>query len=388
MSLEHPSAGWTYPAALALTGAALVLAWDAGRGWRPRRRYGFVALLAISAAFNYKEGFVRQDEVHLLLYFGNLTVLFAVVPVRRWRRAGVVVALAASALAFGTVAGMPVLRRAVNPYENLRAVADQVRTLASPERRDAMKADLRARTIEFYGIAPQLIDAVGTRTVMLWPLLLTEVAYAYGLRLRPLPTLEPYSTYTPALDRVGERMMESSRAPERILRLSPFTNTTIDGRQPAFEAPLVTLQIICRYREVAVQQPWHVLARGDDRCGAARTFSRVGARWGEAVPVPRPRRADALVLVRVDGAEPRDLERLRELLLRPRERWIALDDDRYRLVAATAADGLLLHVPRGADYPAPFAMAPEPATIAVGRVGRSPGGRLEYTFVEVPIRRT
>ncbi|MGB2710166.1 MAG: hypothetical protein WBC33_01520, partial [Conexibacter sp.] len=94
-----------------------------------------------------------------------------------------------------------------------------------------------------------------------------------------------------------------------------------------------------------------------------------------------------LVLVRIEGAGPRGLEHLTGLLVRPSQRWITLDGERFRLVAATAADGLLLHAPPGADYPDPFGMAVEPFYIAVGRDGSQPGGELRYTFVEVAIRR-
>lgn len=385
MGVSEASFGWTYPAALVVTGAALVLAWYVGRGWSARTRWGLVALVLVYAAFAFKEGFVRQDAIHLGTYFADMLVPFAVLPVQRLRGVVPVVAIAALAAAFWSVQGSHELRRAIDPYANVRAALDQVRTLTSEPRRAAIKEALRAGVADLYQIPPQLIEAVGDRSVMLWPLMLTEVAYAYDLRLRPLPTLEPYSAYTPALDRLGARML-AERGPERIIRIAGALRHSIDGRNPSFEAPLVTLGILCRYRLLVAQPPWHVLARSPDRCGAARTLSRHDAAWGEAVAVPRPRRSEALVLVRVQGAGEQGLERLRSLLLRPHERWIALDGERYRLVAATAEDGLLLSAPSSADYPQPLAMAPRPTRIAVGRDGGEPDGTLHYEFVEVPIR--
>jgi hypothetical protein len=387
MGLDDHAHRWTYPAAALLTAAALALAWGAARDASPRRRWGLLAAFLVYALFTFKEGFVRQDTLHLTIYFGDMIVMFAVVPVRRSRRLLAVGAIAASVVAFGAMAGLHDVTRRTNPYANVKAVADQARTLLSPTRRGALKSDLRTAIATAYGVAPELVGAIGKRTVMMWPFLFTEVAYAYDLNLRFLPTLEPYATYTPALDRLDAEMLASdARAPSRILRLALSNASTIDERYATFEAPFATLAILCRYRQLAAQEGWQVLARARDRCGAPRTVSTVSAGWGAAVEVPTPRRASALVLVRVDGAEPHGLESLRSLLLRPKTRWIELDEARYRLVAATATDGLLLQVPSEADFPDAFAMAPNAGNIAVGRDGGEPGGKLRYTFVEVPIR--
>ena len=385
MGLEESSFGWTYPVALLMTAAVLALAWSVGRGWTARLRWGLVGLVLVYAAFAFKEGFVRHDAIHLAGYFGDMLVPFAALPAPRLRRAVPVVAIAAIVAGFWVAEGSHEVGRALNPYANVSAVVDQARTLVSEARREQIKETLRTTVASTYEIPPQLIEVVDDHSVMLWPLMLTEVAYANDLNLRPLPTLEPYSTYTPALDRLGARMLDE-RGPELIIRVAGTLRSSLDGRNPSFEAPLVTLGILCRYRLIASQPPWHLLVRSPDRCGAPRTVSRLDAAWGEPVAVPAPRRAEALVLVRVQGAGEQGLERLRSLLLRPRERWIALDGRRFRLVAATAADGLLLTAPARADYAQPLAMAPGASRIAVGRDGGEPDGKLHYEFVEVPIR--
>jgi hypothetical protein len=385
MGLENSSYAWTYGAALLISVAALGLAWDGSRSWAPRLRWSFLGLLFVYAGFAFKQGFVRQDDVHLSQCFGDMLVLLAVLPAPRARGTGVIAVIAAGVAACAVIGGLQEFGRLVNPYANASAVADQVRTLASSARRAEIEDSLRASVTDTYGIPPELVDAVEGRSVMLWPLLLTEVAYAYDLDLRPLPTLEPYAAYTPALDRLGARMIASDRGPERVIRIAS-PSAAIDHHYPAFEAPLAALAILCRYRDIAERAPWHVLARGPNRCGSSRTLGTVGAPWGEAVPVPAPARPGALLLVRVEGAGARGLEQLRALVLRPHERWIALDGEQHRLVPATAADGLLLTVPPNADFPAPFAMAPNPSTIAVGRDGGEPDGQVRYTFVEVMIR--
>jgi hypothetical protein len=103
------------------------------------------------------------------------------------------------------------------------------------------------------------------------------------------------------------------------------------------------------------------------------------------VEVPRPSRPGFATIVAIDGTAPAGAERLQAVLLRPDPRTIVLDGQSYRLIGATASEGLVLRVPRAADYPPPFALAPNPDTIAVRRAGGQPGGSLRYTFSELPI---
>jgi hypothetical protein len=56
---------------------------------------------------------------------------------------------------------------------------------------------------------------------------------------------------------------------------------------------------------------------------------------------------------------------LRSILYRSPVRTIAVDGKVSRLVPGTAPDGLLMHVPRAADYPAPFRLSPDARTIAI-----------------------
>lgn len=386
MGTSEPSYRWTYPAALAIVVLALGLTWDVARGAPSRRRWGLLAVAAVYVAFNFKEAFVRQDPGHLEVLFGELLVLFAVLPVRASWRPVALGSIVAGVVALGVIVGSHDLARTLNPVANVTAAADQLRTLASPGRRDALTAEVRAKYRSIYALSPETVERLRGRTAMFWPYLFGEAAWAYDLDLRPLPVIEPYGVYTQKLDRLAAEMIASSRAPERIVHLGNQGGGVIDGRYPSFEAPLATLEILCRYREVAVQDRWQVLARSGDRCGAPRTIGAVDVPWGGSVAVPDANRPDALVLARVEGADPHGLEQVRSLLLRPKPRWIELDGMRFRLVAATAADGLLLRAPRNADYGGAFAMAPSPLRVAIGRDGGQPGGELRYTFVEVPIR--
>jgi hypothetical protein len=386
MGTSSSSLDWTYVAALALCALALALAWTATRGARPRRRWCLLALCAVYLAFHFKESFVRQDRTHLQVFFGGALVLFAVLPLRPRLRPAALAGVVASVVALGVLIGGHGLLRAVDPVANVRAAADQLRTLVSPTRRAEIVADVRARAMAGYQFPAKLAAVVGRRSVMFWPFVYGEIVVAYDVNLRPLPTLEPYAAYTPTLDRLAGEMLASTRAPERIVRALPAASSAVDDRYPSFEAPLATKQIFCRYRQLTVQEPWQVLARMPrSRCGSSRTLSTEWAAWGEPVLVPAPARSDALLLVKIAGASPHGIERLKGLAVRSDERQISLDETAFRLVSATADDGLLLSAPPGSDYRGSFAMAPNPNQIAVTRVGGQPGGELRYTFVEVEV---
>jgi len=383
MAKAEPRYAWSYPAALVAIGLALALAWRAGRASPHSRRGVLLAMAVVWVGFAYKEGFVRQDEGHLEVFFGQMAVLVAVLALRGWLRPAALAATVGCVVAFGMLSDRSAFLRTMNPYANVRAAAEQWQTVASARRRAAIEHDWRRDVAGGYGVTPALLAAVRAHSLMLWPFLYGDIPVAYGLRFRPPPSLEPYGAYTPGLDRLGARLLESPQAPERIMRATP---PALDGRYVTFEAPLTTLAIFCRYRQILTQGPWQLLARSPNRCGASRRIGTAAPQWGEAVSVPRPRDLEAAVLVRITGIGPQRLERLRSLALRPYVRSIVLDGSSYRLVGATAGDGLLLEAPVGRDYRPPFAMAPNPVQIAVVREGGQPSGHIRFTFEEVALR--
>jgi hypothetical protein len=74
------------------------------------------------------------------------------------------------------------------------------------------------------------------------------------------------------------------------------------------------------------------------------------------------------------------LERVLALLYKPSERTIALDGVTHRLVGETAGDGLVLRAPADIDYTAPYNIAPNASTIAVGKAGQGRAGTKALTF--------
>ena len=116
-------------------------------------------------------------------------------------------------------------------------------------------------------------------------------------------------------------------------------------------------------------------------------LASVTARAGEEVSVPVETRPDRFVIARIKGLEPSLLGRLRATALKGPDWYVHLDDTRYRLVAATADEGLLLAVPPAAEGSGPFAFGAPARTIAVsqGQEGRDSSTPLTYEFLSVPL---
>jgi hypothetical protein len=380
MGIVDPTGGWHYVAAAALMVAVTTLALGAVRNRDARLRWGLALLLAVYAFMAFKAGFVRHDG-HAATFMAAMLVAALVLPVPRVQRPFALVTMALAVVAYaGVIPGFS-LTRAVDPYANAKALAKEVRTFAVKDRRGAQKGRLRQELQASAQLPPPVLAELADHSVAFWPHSLAMIAYAYDIDWRPLPVVESYAVYTPALDRLNAGMLASARAPERMVRT---TLPAIDGRNATFEAPETTLRILCDYREVMRAGPYQVLAHSPSRCGRPRPLAFVEAPWGAPVRVPVADAGHALI-VRIDGTEPSGLERLKALLLRPEARRIQLDDASYRLIDATAGGGLLLDIPSGADYVAPFRMATSPATIAVRRDGDQPGGTLRYAFEQIPI---
>jgi hypothetical protein len=111
-------------------------------------------------------------------------------------------------------------------------------------------------------------------------------------------------------------------------------------------------------------------------------LEKVHAGWDQQVAVPSPPNVQSFVFVRIGGVAVGGLERLYALLYRPAGRVVLLDGGSHRLVEATASDGLILQAPPGIDYTAPFNLAPNSTTIAVGENGQAPtvGHPITFSF--------
>jgi hypothetical protein len=101
------------------------------------------------------------------------------------------------------------------------------------------------------------------------------------------------------------------------------------------------------------------------------------------VPAP-PGRRD-IVFARIHGLGVDGWEKLRSFAYRARDRTVTFDGkSSWRLVPATAADGLIMRAAPGVDFPRPFQLAPDAREFSIQvDGGASRDLRVEFFAQEV-----
>lgn len=382
MDLEAPGLGWEYAAAWVVLALGVVAALQTTVGAPDRRRAGLLVLWAGFWFFEFKEGFVRHDFGHGAAFFATTLGGFVAFT---WRPRARLVGLAMTGALVGlTLAAYQASFSAVvTPGSSASAMFDDIGHILSSSQRHAARAQGRRAIERQWPIDAATLALLRGETVHVAPYE-AAVAWAYGLHWRPVPVFQSYTAYTARLDRIDAAALSSGRAPQRILRT---TEPGIDGRFLPFDEPLATRAMLCRYRELRTTPIWQVLGVGGNRCQATTPLSTVHADWNEKVAVPPPPNDHSFVFAEVGGVSVSGLERIGALAYKPADRTVTLNTTGYRLVAGTAADGLILRAPAGVDFSPPFQVVPNASTIAVGkaRQGRTGGHPITHRFFAEPV---
>jgi hypothetical protein len=375
MSIDEASLRWEYAAGWVAFAFGLAAAVHMTGGGTDRRRWGIVALWVAYCFFEFKEGFVRQDLPHGVIYFVALVGGFLAF---RWRRGSRLVGLGllAALIAFAIAAQQSSISEIFDPGNSATEAVNQLGQVLSARERDDIIARGRQAIKTTFAIDDGTLGLLRGHTVHVAPYQ-AALAWAYRLHWRPLPVFQSYSAYTTGLDQDDANALNSTHAPERILRtLDP----DIDGRVLAFDEGLTARTTLCRYQELRTFDAWQVLGLGPNRCVAPVPLGTVRANWGHDVSVPAPPNDHTFIFVRIGGVGVGGLERLRALLFKPVIRDINLNGAPHRLVEETASDGLILRSPGGIDFTAPFNLAPNATTIAVSKQGQGPSTGMPITY--------
>ncbi len=389
MGIEQAPTGWDAALAAGATLLAVGLAIWATRGLDPLRRLAAVVIVLAAAFFAAKQAFVRHDGGHAGVFAGIAIAAFAALapPVRApaWRVglvAGAVLVMAITAAPVRGLSEGQILR----PASGLRYAFQDTYDVLNPSKRGEITDDAKQELRDAYNLDPAMLARLRTGDVHIDPWE-ANMAWAYDLDWDPLPTFQEYAAYTADLDQRNADALASPDGPDFVLRkrTSPESAiSTIDFRYGPFDAPATLRALLCDYRVVATDDEYQLLQRGMSRCGPERALGSIDTPFNAPVEVPSAGR-DELVFVRVEGDVP---GHLRPLVYKDVDRTITLDQVPYRLIGATAENGLLLSAPPGLDFPRPFAAAPNPQTITFGRepgIGTGPL-QLHLDFFAVPVR--
>ncbi len=364
MQLDGTHFAADVPIALVIGLGTLAFALYTTRSEPTVRRVGVGAVVGLLLYALLKQGFVRHDYGHVDLFIGGIVAPWLALQVRDAGRI-----LCAAAIVVIGLAALPLAHHARNSFEPRLAV-EQLADLLVPSQREDAREQSRLAMQLAYQLDPAIVRRIGDEPVDVRPWE-TGLVWAYGLNWRPLPVTQDYEAYTPYLDERNAAALAADDGPRYVLRhlATGDGRVGLDGRFTSFDAPAETRTLLCDFHPVVTTASYELLERGPDRCGAPRPVAEMTVDYGEAIHVPRARPGEAM-FARIDGAGASGVEALRTLALSAASRFIELDGTSYRLTALTAPDGLLLDAPAGADFPAPFALAPNARTITV----RSDGG--------------
>jgi hypothetical protein len=117
---------------------------------------------------------------------------------------------------------------------------------------------------------------------------------ANGLRWQPLPVIQAYSAYTPALDHLNAHALETSSGPEQIL----LSWTTVDAHEPLYETPQ-SWRALLNWYDLQLTSPkvYLLQRRTTPRFGPAIRFGKVVVtHWDESVELPAVGDDEALIM--------------------------------------------------------------------------------------------
>lgn len=338
MGYEDPARVGDYAVA-AIFVAWIVIGTAVARSVPVRRRVVLGAVLGVALAIGFRQGFVRHDMHVFNFYLPIVFMAAGVAPV--WGRARAAALAAAALIAISLVSGIRLTERLDVPARVRDAMDVAHLTVDSAARAEQVAAN-RDRLREQYAIPPELLARMEGQTVHISPYE-TAVAYAYPeLVWSPLPVLQDYAAYTPALDQLNVDRLASDERPRFILRQPGLA---IDGRLARWEGPEAAIEMVCRYRTVGDQGGWLLLEAGPDRCGDPTTSATVRAPFGEPIAIP-PATGTDLVVGRIDGINQSLLDRLRTTAFKSQTFLVTGDDGvGHRFVPDTQSQWHVLRAP-------------------------------------------
>lgn len=395
MVVVYQSVWWQLPGSIAGAVTLAVLCVAAVLSRDNLRRIGVAIIVAAVAFLMFKHWVVRSTPDRGAAFLASLLMIGVVLTpyVRRELAIAAIVVLAA----FTYISNEETLDVRLDLLAHAESFVEEVGILVTPGRAAEVQAEGRTAMLGVYALTPEQLAPLNAGSVHV-ATLEAGVAWAWEFDWVPLPIFQQYTAYTERLDRLNAEKLESQSAPERILwENAPLVDATfapvrpypgtIDRRVPAWDSPAQMIEMFCRYRAEKWDTRWAILLRSPDRCGRERPLGSVVTGNGEPVRLPATRRNEALV-VRVDGLATSGVERLRNFLFRGARRSAVLAGSRYNVAPETAADGLLLRVPRWADYPGYFALDSDSRNVSFEREGgflTAGPSELTLTFSALPV---
>ena len=381
MAVEEPNRGYSYWLAAFAVVLIAVFAVSHARSLARRARIGVGLVTLATMWFLFKEAFVRHDTHDLVFFVAVPLVLAAFLP--KWRSPSwQVTGMLGLTVVATTVAGsVPLL--IAQPIQSARNFGAEATTLLSSRRQAMVITESQQLLSSALRVPKSMLDLMQGNTVDVSPWEQTVVWANPGLDYDPLPVLQDYNAYTPALDGLDATFVRSAAAPKFILR-QPLL--AIDGRNPAFEPPTTQVAIECRYRQAAATSSgWQLLERQGNRCGDRRRLGTLttGLEHWVIVP-PAPSGDEVLATFQLSGSLWWKLE---SLLYKPPIFYFAINNGKHtwRFVSGTGPDLHVLRASSALGY-SPLFSPTTTSDLELLTSGGSPStSGVKITFYEMPM---
>ncbi|HEY1977150.1 MAG TPA: hypothetical protein VGG89_11415 [Candidatus Baltobacteraceae bacterium] len=257
-----------------------------------------ILVIVLMLGLAFKEGFVRQDTGHLVVFLLAAGLLAAVVLLAARLRYTAAIALLvvaftifASVRLLEGVAQSNVLARTF-PSSVAQNIGGALSTVLNWHSRElafdnGYRAALAPDSLPPSVVAqlrPYPIDLVGSET---------NVIFANGLQWKPEPVFQPRNAYAPALDLIDRASLQTPAARRELVAY-----TSVDNRYPLSDQPFTYDELLCRRVLVpGITQPVTTSSGNDafvalqpsaQRCSNERIADAGSVAFGEPITVAAP----------------------------------------------------------------------------------------------------
>jgi hypothetical protein len=315
-------------------------------GTRSPRFWAALAVAGIFAFFLFKNSVTREDGPHVAPFFIKLSMIslfFWVGAGKRRMAAAGLVAMQAALLAAGYVFVDRVwpgtAERLLNRLE-LRGTAELARAYFHwPQTWQRFAAEASHNVWEGRLPAP-FHKAVGAGTVDSEPWNIADII-ANGWRWQPRPVLQSYAAFTPALDNLNARHIQSPGAADFVL----VNWETIDSRHPFLDDPSSWRARLDNYApDYANDRALLMRRRSAPVRRTTEPLATATLRWNQDAAVPS---SSDWVILHADVL-PTVLAKLRKLLFRLDPVWLNVEfrsgrKQRWRAMRPNLESGILIN---------------------------------------------
>jgi len=251
------------------------------------KKFSPVTMLSLGFLFfSFKEGFVRQDLGHVIIFFGAWALFFGLAQMRErngFIRKGcillfVILLVSGTCLAYYVNSPGTFFPRALYAPANF---TETIGLMSDPSIGSRMFASSLSHVRSQYGLSNLTINSLTNHSVDIFPWDVA-MAVAYGMEWDPRPVFQSYSAYTSYLDNLNSRHFLDFNAPEFVL----YDFASIDGRYPLFDEPLTLRALMCNYEVIGFDNGFMVLRRVGSHCGSPTVIQDIDSTFGDTIPVP------------------------------------------------------------------------------------------------------